>query len=630
MKNSEIIITDADIDQIEIAMGNQIHFDFNRREIIKSMPPNDFQDIQAFPGTGKTTLLITKLGILAQKRSNMSSGICVLSFTNAAREEVQRRLGGTSYGEKLLSYPNFIGTFHSFFSDFVVKPWFRSMGIHIQTIDSSITLAMRRKMIGPNMAIDSHRNVVMEYSLKKGFTFSESSATQKRIKKIIKYSIKQGNLTYDEVIYFSNLAIKKHSEISKNISNRFPLLFIDEAQDTSLILWNLVRDSFSNSDIQAFGDSNQSIYDDGIHYSKAVIPSSPHFSILDSQRLTDKIANIANPLAISGESMKGVNTDFKNIPATIIMFNENSIANVLPTFGQLVLDNFSDEEINGCEGYECFAIGRVHKIKDPADVQKHFPANIEAYWPQYDPSNANVDKLRVKYDHFWKYVKRARLLVKKSNESESAVKMIILGLVDFLNDLLTGKKKYRLYKNPFSVFSKTLKDEDLMLLRRNIKLLLFKEDLPKKVWTEAVSNIELTLETIENFETGNPFFEWQDNMGKELNNQIESPKKRNNSFIFSHKDRQVEIKLGSIHSVKGQTHLATLLLETFLKTHDVKKILPFLEGKESKNSNDERMSLNYVALTRAKGMVCIALPESEISDKDEHLLRACGWDFICI
>ena len=119
-------------------------------------------------------------------------------------------------------------------------------------------------------------------------------------------------------------------------------------------------------------------------------------------------------------------------------------------------------------------------------------------------------------------------------------------------------------------------------------------------------------------------------MGKELNNQIESPKKRNNSFIFSHKDRQVEIKLGSIHSVKGQTHLATLLLETFLRTHDVKKILPFLEGKESKNSNDERMSLNYVALTRAKGMVCIALPESEISDKDEHLLRACGWDFICI
>ncbi|WP_341780446.1 UvrD-helicase domain-containing protein, partial [Levilactobacillus sp. HBUAS70063] len=103
MKNSEIVITDADIDQIEIAMGNQIHFDFNRREIIKSMPPNDFQDVQAFPGTGKTTLLITKLGILAQKRSNMSSGICVLSFTNAAREEVQRRLGGTSYGLKVES-----------------------------------------------------------------------------------------------------------------------------------------------------------------------------------------------------------------------------------------------------------------------------------------------------------------------------------------------------------------------------------------------------------------------------------------------------------------------------------------------------------------------------------------------
>lgn len=629
MKDSKIVITDTDIDQIESAMGNQVHFDSNRRKIIKSMPPNNFQDVQAFPGTGKTTLLIAKLGILAQKWKDTTSGICVLSFTNAAREEVQRRLGGSVYGEKLLSYPNFIGTFHTFFSDFVVKPWFRSCNVHIQNIDTDITLAMRRKMIGPNKAIDSHHGVVMEYSLDKDFTFSETTKTQKRIMKIINLSIKQGNLTYDEVLYFSCLAMKNNPEISKNISKRFPLLFIDEAQDTSLTLWNLVKNSFLESDIQTLGDSNQSIYDNGVKYSKTVIPRSPHFNIPDSQRLTNKIASIANSLAISGEVMRGVNTSFENVPATIIMFQENSIAKVLPTFGKLILDNFSDEEIHACEGYGCFAIGRVHKFKEPADAQKHFPANIEAYWPNYDPSN--VDKLRVKYDHFWEYVEHARLLAKPGNESEPAVKTIILGIVDFLNNVPTGSRKYGLYRHPFSVFSKALKSEDLMLLRRNIKNLLFEEELSKKVWTTAISNIKSVLENIESFGFNDAFFEWQNNMQKIVNTQVQLPKRGNNNFVFSSDSRQVEIKLGSIHSVKGQTHLATLLLETYLRTHDVKKILPLLEGKRRPKQEDaERISLNYVALTRAKGMICIALPESEISKQDQQSLESHGWNFICI
>lgn len=628
MENNKIVITDTDIDQIENAMGNQVHFDANRREIIKNMPPNNFQDIQAFPGTGKTTLLIAKLGIIAKKWRSMTSGICVLSFTNTAREEVQRRLGGTVYGERLLSYPNFIGTFHTFFSDFVIKPLLRSKNIHIQNIDTDITLAMRRKMIGPNRAIDSRQGVVMEYSLDKKFTFLETTETQKRIKNIINYSIRQGNLTYDEVLYFSDFTMKKNPEISKNISKRFPLLFIDEAQDTSSTLWNLVKNSFSKSDIQTFGDSNQSIYDNSIKYSKPVIPRLPHFNISDSRRLPYKIASIANSLAISGGVMRGVNTSFKNVPATIIIFKKNSIAKVLPTFGQLILDNFSDEEIHACEEHGCFAIGRVHKIKEQSDAQKHFPANIEAYWPNYTPSS--VGKSRVKYDYFWEYVEHARLLAQPGNEGEPAVKIIILGIVDFLNNISTGSRKYGLYKNSFSTFSKVLKSEDLMLLRRSIKSLLLEENLSEKMWKTEVLNIKSVLKNIESFAFKDAFFECKNNIQNMVNTSVRLPKRNNNKFVFSSDSRQVEIKLGSIHSVKGQTHLATLLLETYLRTHDIKKILPLLEGKHPKQSNIERMSLNYVALTRAKGMICIALPESELSEQDRQSLESHGWNFIYI
>ncbi|MFC6259603.1 UvrD-helicase domain-containing protein [Levilactobacillus fujinensis] len=631
MQNDDIEITDIDIDKIEAVMGNQIHFDAICRKIIKNLPPADFKDVQAFPGTGKTTLLIAKLGILAKKWKSTTDGICVLSFTNAAREEIQHRLGGTVYGERLLNYPHFVGTFHTFFSDFVVKPWFRSKNIRIHNIDSDITLAMRRKMIGKNRAVESRRDVVLEYSLDKDFSFSNTTRTGKIIRKIVNCSIRQGNMTYDEVLYFSNYAIEKRSEISKNISKRFPLLFIDEAQDTASTLWNLVEKSFACSDIQALGDSNQRIYESSSGSAKVIIPRQPHFQIIDSRRLTDKVASIANPLAISGEIMNGVNTEFKNVLATIIIFQKDTVARVLPTFGELILNEFSDKQLHGGEGHSCFAIGRVRKIKDMEEAQRHFPANIEAYFPSYDPNRDG--NRRVKYEYFCDYVERARSLWRPGSESKPAVKIIILGLVDFLNDQSNEPQEYGVYENPFSVFSKTLRPEKLMTLRKTIRRLLFVVELSEETWVTAMLDIKLVLGDMEDFLTNEEFFMWKNfNDRNTLDIQNRSSKNRNegNAFVYTSGERHVEIKLGSIHSVKGQTHLATLLLETYFRTHDVKKVLPLLEGKAVKSTapQTERMALNYVALTRAEGMVCIALPEFEVSKTDQCLLRANGWNIV--
>ena len=102
----DITISDGDIDEIESLFGN-VHFDQARRDIIKDL--SSF-DVQAFPGTGKTTVLVAKLAILAKKWPYNYRGICVLSHTNAARDEIETRLGNTSIGQKLLSYPHFVGT----------------------------------------------------------------------------------------------------------------------------------------------------------------------------------------------------------------------------------------------------------------------------------------------------------------------------------------------------------------------------------------------------------------------------------------------------------------------------------------------------------------------------------------
>lgn len=82
---SEIDINDEDIKWIKSIMPD-LDFDECRIDILKNMTS---VDIHACPGSGKTTLLVAKLAILAKKWPYPNKGICVLSHTNVAREEIQ-------------------------------------------------------------------------------------------------------------------------------------------------------------------------------------------------------------------------------------------------------------------------------------------------------------------------------------------------------------------------------------------------------------------------------------------------------------------------------------------------------------------------------------------------------------
>ena len=61
----------------------------------------DSVHLQAAPGSGKTTLVALKLAVLAQDWPSTGHGICVLSHTNIATEEIISRLSGGA-GSRLL------------------------------------------------------------------------------------------------------------------------------------------------------------------------------------------------------------------------------------------------------------------------------------------------------------------------------------------------------------------------------------------------------------------------------------------------------------------------------------------------------------------------------------------------
>jgi superfamily I DNA and RNA helicase len=84
---SQIQVTDADIAKVE----NHFGFLFNERQKIVIRTWNTV-NIQACPGSGKTTTLAAKLMILAEKLpKSFQQGICIITHTNTAVDEIKKK-----------------------------------------------------------------------------------------------------------------------------------------------------------------------------------------------------------------------------------------------------------------------------------------------------------------------------------------------------------------------------------------------------------------------------------------------------------------------------------------------------------------------------------------------------------
>lgn len=200
-------------------MGNNIEFDDSRKVVIKSL---ESVDIQAFPGSGKTTTLVAKLAILAKKWPFPNAGICVLSHTNVAREEIEDRLGNTVEGKKILSYPHFVGTLHSFFDTFIGLPWLRSRGISIKIIDTDYVKLLRWKMLSPKTREYFIRNYKDEklcgyYGAWGSINWTKQGKTREELLSVISNSQNNGFFTFDEMLLLAQKVLNKHPTIAVGI-----------------------------------------------------------------------------------------------------------------------------------------------------------------------------------------------------------------------------------------------------------------------------------------------------------------------------------------------------------------------------------------------------------------------------
>lgn len=626
---NNIVITDVDIDWVESILKG-ITFDKARRNIITNM---DTIDIQAFPGSGKTTVLIAKLAILANRWPSLHKGICVLSHTNVARDEIKSLIGSTGIGNMLLSYPHFIGTIHSFFDTYITLPWLQSQGIKVNTVNSAVVKELRFNCLKgstrnyfkkSNLNEDSCQIVKLPIQINIGRA-GPTSPSYKDVVDVITSSIAKGEITFDEMLLYANEALCKCPYISSHIVNRFPALYIDEAQDTTPKQWNLINLAFPEDSLhvrQCFGDCNQAIFnsfnndeESNFHQNSKKILTIP-----DSKRFGTSIASLANCISLTEQEMSSSLLSYSQNEDkhTVFLFDKNNIASVISAYATHVLSCFTDEEISANEKNGFHVIGMVHREND--NNASHFPQSVVDYWKDYEPEYTSQNPLPKLLNDYFRVGKQKFI---ENGDSTILVDWISKGLRHFFN--MFNNRSIPVNTNAFNSLCNELSSENQRCFRKAFLSLIKSATSNSFNWSLVTDEILTVARDIFKLSVKrNDFLELESLKTNSINLK---PKN-----VFTYRDektkRTLPLHFGSIHSVKGQTHLSTLVVETFWHKPNIYSLLPWLCGcpKADPNKRDKmRLKCHYVAFTRARSLLCIAIPNENVSSRDKDDLKKRGW-----
>ena len=649
-------ITDADVDWVIELMGLE-SLDEPRRNFLQSM---DTIDVAACPGSGKTTLVVAKLAILARHWTSRVQGICVLSHTNAAREEIEKRLGGTEVGQRLLRFPHYIDTIHGFTGRFLASPWLRSKGISLQAIDDEATHKARRRELsdreyfGAQAAFEKKFKSLHSLRIRSAdldrplgdedIGFAPHTATYKSVVRSLSGAAKAGYFCFDEVFVLGHALLDQEESVSAALRLRFPCILIDEMQDTQPDQAGVLQRVFPRNDpdvrVIRVGDPNQEIFEKKTPLLDPFPDPGRQLEIASSFRFDQAIASIANPFAyvpitnglIGLRAPRAPDT----VPNTIIVFPDEDATGVLDEFGKLVLKHLPTETRKA----GVFAVGAVHRLENFKPNQ--YPKALEHYWPSYQ---SDTTKTSFKPRTFAEGAHIARRYAMREPTASSAVELLAsclanMGILAFPGSQMQLRSRYRA-----SVEEKlTTKPEACARYRECLQQILFvPSEITEQEWVKVISPKLLLLAAALHDAEGvtadlqsHQYLAWEP--APAATEAGESGGSLINTYRFQDGADGVDIRMSSIHSEKGKTHAATLILETFRKTHFIQKLMPWLEGqkaaaKRPPDSAKKDMMLMYVGMTRPTHMLCLAIRQSTLGEgtageKRRAALKAAGWSIL--
>ena len=225
----------------------------------------------AVPGSGKTYVVAQKMVKYLTDWNSKHRGIAALSFTNVASEEIKRQIAESSLGLAEIDYPHFVGTLDSFINNFIflrfgylMNSQRRERPVIVHENYGELSFYTKNPVCNKNGC--TRNPAKFHWSIdglcKDGkLVQCEGSPTPCLAYK--RAIFKKGIFVQREVPTFALRIMRKYPQIAEEIAFRFPIIIVDEAQDTSREQMEIL-DCLSQAGVQTMvlvGDPDQSLYE---------------------------------------------------------------------------------------------------------------------------------------------------------------------------------------------------------------------------------------------------------------------------------------------------------------------------------------------------------------------------------
>jgi hypothetical protein len=271
----------------------------------------------------------------------------------------------------------------------------------------------------------------------------------------------EGYFCHDEMLLLGEALLQEHPEVARILAYRFPLVLIDEMQDTSERQARIVESAlplFRVASIQRVGDPNQAIFEDEDAGENSPVfpdPARQPITLPNSLRFDSSIASHANSLAVEPVGLGGLQGMRVPSPTEpvdrhlIFAFPGEDTSQVIHAFAAHVATVMDAARV--ARG-SVVAVGEVHRLKE--DIQAgdaKFPATVCHYWDGYQP-NAASKTARPK--ELVNYIRVARALMAGGRSAE-ATDCIASGVARMAN-MLSDVPLIRLGSRPHRAFERQL------------------------------------------------------------------------------------------------------------------------------------------------------------------------------
>lgn len=562
--------------------------------------------VRACPGSGKTYSVATKLLNYLDNWDSYHQGIAVLSFTNVASEEVYKKALLLNKGIGKLDYPHYIGTVDSFINEFIVLRYG-----YLKTHDK----------VRPVIALNDNWKLNYGYwraeCRKKGCVdniekfqwgidgnfYKEKAVVDCELhgKNLLlpcqqyKVMLMKKNIIFqNEAASFAYKLLKEYPMIAKAIVERFPVIIIDEAQDTSeeqMAVFDLLTEAGIRS-IFMVGDPDQAIYE----WRNASPECFKKKIDSDLWRLIELTGNfrssqhICNATSLFSATLQG-----RRVNKALGEYRDESQKPVL-----LLTNNNTETEITDYFLEKCRSMDIEIRADNVAILTRgriHSETDVKALWKSKEM------ELIARSAYEWKCGSRKKAYDYMSRASFK----ILIGeeTDDYLMDKLISEYTYEdNWKNFIIDVLGNVPDINIAIAEWISQFTKLYTDILQKYDLKIMEGVEIkNIFKIKTRDTKKPKF-------KEipLKNYFENK-------ITANYTRS------SIHGVKGETYDAVLI---YINKDRGTTLTPkfLMEG----DLNNELMRIAYVAMTRPRRLLMIALPENK-KLKEYKRFPTDKWDY---